>query len=104
MSHTGASIVRAEVQVCGPDLVSSVTTHGEAKDRPTQSAWEAGMRRQDCHRGQRTDREDRENGVLTLTDRQTAGYATLWTRLRLLRPKLTACVSDVNRGLDVSSR
>lgn len=45
VSHTGASIVRGEVQICGPDLVLSVTTHGEAKDRPTQSAWDVGMKR-----------------------------------------------------------
>lgn len=84
VSHTGASIVRAEVQIGGPDLVSSVTTHGEAKDRPTQSAWDVGMRRKELP--QRTGNgEDRENGVLTLTDRHSR-HATLWTPLRLLRP------------------
>lgn len=58
VSHTGASIVRAEVQIGGPDLVSSVTTHGEAKDRPTQSAWDVGMRRKNCHRGRGTERTE----------------------------------------------
>lgn len=78
VSHTGASIVRAEVQIDGPDLVSSVTTHGEAKDRPAQSALDVGMRRRDCHEGQRTERTERteRNGVLTL----------LWTPVRLVRP------------------
>lgn len=60
VSHTGASIVRAEVQICGPDLVSSVTTHGEAKDRPTQSAWD--VERQDCHGGLGTGRTERMEG------------------------------------------
>lgn len=84
VSHTGASIVRGEVQICGPDLVSSVTTHGEAKDRPTQSAWDVRKRRRGLT--QRTgdgDGEDRENGALTLTDSR---YAVLWTPQRLLRP------------------
>lgn len=87
VSHTGASIVRAEVQVCGPDLVSSVTTHGEAKDRPTKSAWDVETRRRDCQRGrggggQRGQRESDS----PYADRQTVGNATLWTRLRLPRP------------------
>lgn len=63
VSHTGASIVRAEVQICGPDLVSSVTTHGEAKDRPTQSAWNAGTRKRDCHKQERTEETERKESL-----------------------------------------
>lgn len=98
VSHTGASIVRAEVQICGPDPVTSVTTHGEAKDRPTQSAWDVGMRRKNCQGGER--RGQREWSPYA--DRQTARYVV--DTAAASQAKLTACVSDVNRGLDVSSR
>lgn len=75
VSHTGASIVRAEVQIDGPDLVSSVTTHGEAKDRPTQSAWDVGMRRRDCHEGQ----EDRgQIGQREMESLRCCGHRCSW--------------------------
>jgi hypothetical protein len=57
VSHTGASIVHAEVQICGPDLVSTVTAHREAK----RSADSVGLGRGDKETRTATEEESRQD-------------------------------------------